>query len=241
MKKKVFILFMLVSLLLIACGPNGETAVDAETQQKEEEIAGIKKEIPSTVRAVLSTHYNADWDEDGKGYNLKGPGQLFNRVAYGTFNGKGLLYDGTTHGDIAAESKAARREIYLFLDYDDSVIKSVAKALNEALQYSIAVGLLEVLFKKIRRCAKAYYINVHDVLQNNLNKLKTLSLEDIVLLRTRLLELETAITKLKKNITPDGEVATKDDALAKLDNIHVGCDHIIMLSYDIIDVLNLID
>ncbi|AHH07446.1 Putative membrane spanning protein (plasmid) [Borrelia crocidurae DOU] len=240
MKQRVFIVFILVSLLLIACDSNTEV-VDAETQQKQEEITGIEKGIPSTVRAVLSTHYDANWDEDGKGYNLKGSGKVFNRIVYKTLNGKGLLYDGTTSGDIAAESKAARREIYLFLDYDDSLIKSLAIALNNVIQSPFAIGVLELLFKKIRRCANVYYIDVYDVLQNNLNKLKTLSLEDIVLLRTRLLEFEAAKIKLKNDIAPDGKVITENDALAKVESIHAGCDHIIVLSYDIRYILNRID
>ncbi|ETZ17882.1 putative membrane spanning protein [Borrelia duttonii CR2A] len=241
MKRKVFIVFMLISLIslfLIACDQNGEIPVyDAETQQKQEEIAGIKDEIPSTVMSVLSTHYNTGWDEDGKGYNLKGSGQFFNKIVYATVNGKPLLYDGTTLGDDAASSKAARREIYLFLDYDDDLIKSLANALNKAFKGYDSAGSLESIFKKIRRCAKAYYIDVYDVLQNNLNKLKTLSLEDIVLLRTRLLAFKEAKTKLKNDVTPDKADETLGSALVKLKKVHSGCDNILSLSSEIRSIL----
>ncbi|WP_041177809.1 virulence associated lipoprotein [Borrelia duttonii] len=197
MKQKVFVIFILLSLVLIACGQDNEVPVDDANAKKQEEIKGVKNLIPHSVLRILGVHHNATWDEDTAGYNLKGADELFNKISYTSASGTSVLYDGTTPNSDADVSKAARREVYLACEYKSDFIKAFASVINRLALVPAATGRLEDLILKIREYAKAYYIDVYDTLQKKLGKLDTLSLADVESLRTRLIELEEAKKELR--------------------------------------------
>ncbi|WP_025401374.1 virulence associated lipoprotein [Borrelia crocidurae] len=201
MKQKVFVIFILVNLFLIACGQDKKAPVDDANLKKREEIQGVRYLIPHSVLRILGVHNNATWDEDTAGYGLKGANELFNKISYQSASGTPVLYDGTTPNSDADVSKAARREVYLACEYNSNFIKAFASVINRVASLPEATAKLEELVLKIRDYAKAYYIDVYYTLNKNLGNLGTLSLADVESLRTRLIELE----ETKKELI-DGEI-----------------------------------
>ncbi|WP_024654719.1 virulence associated lipoprotein [Borrelia hispanica] len=150
MRGKVFIVFMLVSLLLMACGQNGKTPVDnaeaqriqetavrkrqlkqkegkKEKQRKLEEIEVIKDVIPSAVIGVLSKHNDPEWNDDIEYFStyFVGISVVFKKVPYKVVDGNEFLYGviGDNRGADAAARKAARREVYLAFGYFYNLIR----------------------------------------------------------------------------------------------------------------------
>ncbi|WP_024654714.1 virulence associated lipoprotein [Borrelia hispanica] len=197
MKQKVFVIFILVNLLLIACGQDNKAPVDNANAKKREEIKGIKNLIPHSALRALKVHNDATWDEDKAGYDLKGADQLFNKISYTSASGTPALYDGTTANTDASISKAARKEVYLACEYKSDFIKAFASVINKLAVVPATIARLEDLVLKIRGYAKAYYIDVYDTLKKKLNNLEKLSLADVESLRTRLVELEEAKKALR--------------------------------------------
>ncbi|ETZ17894.1 putative membrane spanning protein [Borrelia duttonii CR2A] len=227
MKQKVFIIFMLISLIslfLIACGQNGkEPVVDpidpVEAQrraaqekaarereeirlallerEKPQRIAAIKNATSVDVKAVLEKHNDENWkaDTDYPNY-FSAINEVFGKVPHKVDGGTEFLYNDATAGDRAKESKAARREVYLACNYFLSSINAVGKFLERLVKTPELVTKNKVkvkdFLKKIRDCAKAYYIDAHDTLQKKLSKLESLSGSEVKSLHDNLDELETA-------------------------------------------------
>ncbi|WP_038366962.1 virulence associated lipoprotein [Borrelia duttonii] len=200
MKQKVFVIFILVSLVLIACGQDNEVPVDDANAKKQADIEEIRNLIPNKVLSILAVHHNATWDEDAAGYNLKGADELFNKISYTSASGTSALYDGTTANSDADVSKAARREVYLACEYKSDFIKAFASVINRVVSVAANVSALGDLVLKIREYAKAYYIDVYDTLEKKLGNLESLSGTDIKILKTRLGELEAAQKALRDNV-----------------------------------------
>ncbi|WP_318250789.1 virulence associated lipoprotein [Borrelia duttonii] len=217
MKQKVFIIFMLISLLLIACGQNGETAeaqqkleqAKKERQRREEglledqrkrEIEYIKDATSSDVKKVLDDHNNANWNGE-QGADFVDIMFVFGKVPHKVDGVTEVLYnDAAATGDVAAEGKAARKEVYLALNYYSSFISDFGtvfkKFVNTAALVTKYKNELKEFFGNIRDFAKAYYIDAHDTLQKKLNKLDSLSLDEARFLSSKLGELETRRLKL---------------------------------------------
>ncbi|AHH07445.1 Putative membrane spanning protein (plasmid) [Borrelia crocidurae DOU] len=222
MQQKVF-LFMLMSLLLITCGPNEKTLVDNEEAQrmqeialrkrrleqkeekkkkqlKQEEIEFIQDIIPSAVIEALSKHNDSNWNDDIKYFSayFVGLNVVFRNVPYNVVGKDEFLYGviGDNRGADVAERKAARREVYLALGYFNGLIRVFGAFALRLVRTPELVEehkkTLKDFLRKIRKCAKAYYLDVYDDLQKKLNQLETLSLKDILLLRTRLEKLDAA-------------------------------------------------
>ncbi|WP_241766265.1 virulence associated lipoprotein [Borrelia crocidurae] len=223
MKQKIFIIFMLISLLLIACGQNGETA---ETQrqleqareerqrrenglleyQRNKEIEYIKNATSSDVKLVLENHNNANWNgEQTNAADFVDILFVFEKVPHKVDGGTESLYNNATAtGDAAAAGKAAKKEVYLALHYDLSFIKDFGLVFKKFVNTSALVtqykNELKDFFDNIRAFAKAYYIDAHDTLQKKLNKLNSLSLDEARVLSGKLEKLETKRLKLLSGV-----------------------------------------
>ncbi|WP_231439751.1 virulence associated lipoprotein [Borrelia duttonii] len=121
---------------------------------------------------------------------------VFSKVPHKVDGGTEFLYNDATAGDRAKESKAARREVYLALDYFLGSIDAVGNFLERLVETPELVTKNKVkvkdFLKKIRDCAKAYYVDAHDTLQKKLSKLGSLSGSEVKSLHDNLDELETA-------------------------------------------------
>ncbi|WP_024654716.1 virulence associated lipoprotein [Borrelia hispanica] len=220
MKKKVFIIFMLISLislLLIACGQNGD---NAEAQRKSEEekarrareekrleeekpgrIAIIKNATSSEVKKVLAKHNDENWSDDTVHTSFfDAINAVFGAVPHKVVGQTEFLYNDATAGDRAKESKAARREVYLAFDYFLGSINAFGEFVKKLVETSALAtknkAKLKDLLSKIRKSAKAYYIDSYDTLEKKLSKLGSLSGTDVKSLEDNLDALETARAKL---------------------------------------------
>ncbi|WP_050886254.1 virulence associated lipoprotein, partial [Borrelia crocidurae] len=149
------------------------------------------------VKAVLEKHNDEIWkdDIDNSSYFIA-INIVFGKVPHKVDGGTEFLYNDATPGDRAKESKAARREVYLACNYFLSGINGVGKFLERLVKTSELVTKNKVkvkdFLKKIRDCAKAYYIDAHDTLQKKLSKLGSLSGSDVKSLSDNLDKLEAA-------------------------------------------------
>ncbi|ETZ17892.1 putative membrane spanning protein [Borrelia duttonii CR2A] len=231
MKQKVFIIFILISLislLLIACGQNEKDPVDnakvpgksnkerredliiappatvqrkSEEEERQERIAAIKNATSVDVKAVLEKHNDPNWDDENKYshrvFYFDYIHDVFSGVPHRVDDdGTEFLYNDATAGDRAKESKAARREVYLAFDYFYNFIWVFGGFARKLIGTSELVtknkAKLKDLLKKMRDCAKAYYIDAHDTLQKKLGSLESLSGSDVKSLYDNLDKLETA-------------------------------------------------
>ncbi|WP_235047998.1 virulence associated lipoprotein [Borrelia hispanica] len=211
MKQKVFIIFMLISLIslfLIACGQNGDNAgtqlnSEQEEKEKRERIETIKNATPSDVKKVLGYHNDANWKGEGTA-DFTNITAVFAKVPHRVANdGTEFLYNDTMSSDRAKESKAARREVYLALGYSNDFIWVFGG-------FTIKLIILDLVTKnktklkdfliKIRKAAKAYYIDSYDTLEKKLSNLESLSLAEVKSLSIKLGELDTAQAKLVSNV-----------------------------------------
>ncbi|WP_025401377.1 virulence associated lipoprotein [Borrelia crocidurae] len=107
-------------------------------------------------------------------------------------------------GANAEAGRAARREVYLTFGYNYRFIRAFgefAKKLVEtpALLTKNKVKLKDFLIK-IRKYAKAYYLDVYDTLKKNLSNLESLSAKDVKSLSTKLGALKIAKSTLVSNV-----------------------------------------
>lgn len=120
-------MFILINLLLISCGSprkyvSGGIVISSNTtpkqknmqkEQKEKEIADIKREIPNKIIDILKIHYGKSWDEFAQiielvDSRLASPNEIFNMFIIEDAS-KNILY---------TENVTLRNEFYLALEYD---------------------------------------------------------------------------------------------------------------------------
>ncbi|WP_231439685.1 virulence associated lipoprotein [Borrelia duttonii] len=221
MKQKVFIIFMLItliSLLLIACGQNEKKPDDpfdnaaeqrgVEEEEKRQKIAAIKKNgIPSEVIEILKD-FHKDVREGGRGdfgrYArlsdiLKSIDEVFKKVPYKNGvddNGKEFLY---YEGEFIANE-----EVYLAFGYSVGFMRAFGDFASKlvATQELLTKNKtkLKDLLIKIRKCAEAYYVDAYDTLQKKLGNLESLSAAEVKSLHDNLALLKAEREKLISNV-----------------------------------------
>ncbi|WP_235047997.1 virulence associated lipoprotein [Borrelia hispanica] len=241
MRRKFFIVFMLISLFLIACGQNGKKPVDpvdnaaAQLKLKEEEeerkleqeerferrtkIVDIKRNgIPSEVIEILKEYrkgpsklkgiyeyYAYSYYDDIFG----SINEVFKKVPYKNGvddNGNEFVYsdirDKTT-ADVAAR-QAAREEVLLAFGYSSGFARAFGELAKKLVETSALLtknkDKLKDLLIKIRDCAKAYYLDAYDTLENKLGILELLSAAEVKSLHDNLDLLKTEREKLVSNV-----------------------------------------
>ncbi|WP_376984195.1 virulence associated lipoprotein (plasmid) [Borrelia recurrentis] len=213
MKRKFFIIFILITLFLIACFQNEKKPVDnassqrkSEEEERQERIATIKKNgIPSAVIEVLKEHNNENWSADinHPGY-FRAISVVFDKVPYKVVGGTEFSYNDTKSSDRAKESKAARREVYLALNYFFGSIRAFGEFIEKLVETRDLVtknkAALKDFFKKMRDCAKAYYLDAYDTLEKKLGNLEVLSAAELKSLHDNLDLLKAERDKLVSKI-----------------------------------------
>ncbi|WP_025401383.1 virulence associated lipoprotein [Borrelia crocidurae] len=244
MKRKNFILFMifiLISLLLVSCGPkkeelltdgsqDGVTLQDVEEtleqrMQKEKEIEEIESKFLGGVAQVLKLHNDhkydiVDWERRKivpglLGVIIKLPlVSYFDTYDLGEFYN--LFYKLKYSKDLEkleySKDLESRRKFYLAFEYNDDLLKpfayvygilsyDVANKLSDAYQNKDKIlELKNSIVSRLINYAKAYYIDVYKALEAKKDRLDSLLLEDVRLLKSKLSEIELAKQKLRTDV-----------------------------------------
>ncbi|WP_231439681.1 virulence associated lipoprotein [Borrelia duttonii] len=230
MKQKVFIIFMLItliSLLLIACGQNEKKPDDpfdnaaeqrgVEEEEKRQKIAAIKKNgIPSEVIEILKDFHKDFGEERGDfgryarpSYIWESIEEVLEKVPYKNGvddNGNEFVYGDVkdyTTADVAAR-QAARDEVDLAFGYRVGFVRAFAELAKKLVETKDLLTKnktkLKDLLIKIRKCAKAYYIDAYDTLEKNLDNLEVLSAAEVKSLHDNLALLKAERDKLVSKI-----------------------------------------
>ncbi|ETZ17506.1 putative membrane spanning protein [Borrelia duttonii CR2A] len=223
MKQKDFIIsimFVLINLLLISCGSpkkyvSSGIVISSNTtpeqknmqkEQKEKEIADIKREIPNKVMDILKIHYGKSWDEFaqivqvvGVGSKLVSPNEIFNM----------FIIEDASKNSLYTENVTLRNEFYLAFEYDLNLMApfiDIYYNIDNGSTFDDSEGALRCksfmnefknnIIEQSRNYAKAYYIDVYEALKSKQNKLDMLSLQDLKLLKTKLEKLESSKREL---------------------------------------------
>ncbi|WP_024654721.1 virulence associated lipoprotein [Borrelia hispanica] len=205
---------------------------EEEERLKQKEILVIKKSITSEISTILEMH-NKGFNESEKFLSISDISFAFSKLSYKTVDGKAFLYDGTTPNSDADISKEARREVYLCFGYNVNSLGGAAAIFGQVYWLPTVTGSLSGILQKARECAKAYYVDVYDFLAKNQNKLNTLSLEDLKLLKVRLNALAVEELKLRDYFKDD-----KLTPLTKLANARVMFKNVIEQAVLVKEILN---
>ncbi|ETZ17888.1 putative membrane spanning protein [Borrelia duttonii CR2A] len=133
--------------------------------------------------------------------------KVFNKVPYKVDdNGKELVYGGVkVSGRVEDKTTAsARDEVLLAFGYSNGFTRAFGVFASKlvatpALLAKNKVKLKDLLIK-IRKCAKAYYVDAYDTLQNNLSNLESLSAAEVKSLHDNLALLKAEREKLVSKI-----------------------------------------
>ncbi|ANF34352.1 hypothetical protein A7978_04390 (plasmid) [Borrelia turicatae] len=227
MKHKVFIIFILASLVLfIACDNNPNKTDPAkklteketkntEEDQKQEIVNNIKNLLPM-VTQILTTHNDNNWDENAQGYDLTAANQLFAVIQHTPQGqaGGAILYNSND-----ADSKVARREMYLAFEYNKDYIKAFGTLANKMAATATATPAMKTILEGIvhgmREYADAYYLKAFYMLNNKKDELKNLSLDKLQTLLNKINAIQeaktnivNAVNKIKEDYDTDKEVGT---------------------------------
>ncbi|AHF45556.1 virulence associated lipoprotein [Borrelia parkeri] len=226
MKHKVFIIFILASLVLfIACDnnpnktdqakkPTEEETKNKEEAQKQQIVEDIQKLLPMATQ-ILTTHNDNNWDENSQGYDLTAANQLFAVIQHTPQGQAGaILYNGND-----ADSKIARKEMYLAFEYNKDYIKAFGTLANKMAATATATPAIKTILEEIvngmREYADAYYLKVFYTLNNKKDELKNLSLEKLQTLSNKINAIQeakkniiNAVNKIKADYDTDKEVGT---------------------------------
>ncbi|ACH93815.1 virulence associated lipoprotein [Borrelia duttonii] len=208
---------------------------EEEERLKQEEISVIKKEITPSISAVLKNYNNTALDESKMFLSVSEIKFAFSRLSYKTVGGKEFLYDGTTPGDVSKESIEARKEVYLIFEYNVGLVRTAVGIFEGLYFVPLVTGLFGDLLKKSRKCAKAYYVDVYDFLQKNQDKLNTLSLEHLKLLKVRLAALTKEQLELKNYLKRGIDLFSLQSRLA---GIQSRCNEVIERAGSVKEILN---
>ncbi|WP_051374056.1 virulence associated lipoprotein [Borrelia persica] len=220
MKRKVFITFILASLL--ACGQDPkapEKPTDKDQEQKTQEISQINARLTADITSIIGAHTTAldtNWDENAATFNLNGNNQLFATIQYTNANNTKRKYvNNAAANPDTEEDRQARLELYLAFGYNKASLQSFATIANRLAKMNNNPNKtdFEEIIDAVRDQAKSYYIDVYQNLQNKKDKLKTLTLQELESLNHCLQELEDKkiafISQIKPTIdsyTTNGEV-----------------------------------
>ncbi|WP_231439693.1 virulence associated lipoprotein [Borrelia duttonii] len=200
--------------------PVDNTDVQLKLKQEEEEkqrrIEDIKKNgISSEVMEILKEYRKGPSKLQGLYGNYVTStyylfafidiNRVFEKVPYK--NGNEVVYgditDKTTTADAAAR-KAAREEVLLAFGYSHGFARVVGESTRKLVKTSELLIKNKVKVKdfliKIRKCAKAYYIDVYDTLEKKLGNLESLSAAEVKSLHDNLALLKAERDKLVSKI-----------------------------------------
>ncbi|UPA18941.1 virulence associated lipoprotein (plasmid) [Borrelia puertoricensis] len=217
MKHKVFIIFLTILILFIACGPNKPDDrvmprnEDTAKTQKQQIIDDIQN-LLQTVTSILKVHNDNAWNETAQGYNLSAANQLFSVIQHTPQGQAAKLYNTND-----ADSKTARREMYLAFEYNKDYIKAFGTLANKMAANATATPAmkttLEGIVNGMREYVKAYYLQAFDTINNKKDELKKLSLDNLNTLHDKINAIQEAKTnivnaadKIKEDYDKDIEV-----------------------------------
>ncbi|WP_025406989.1 virulence associated lipoprotein [Borrelia hermsii] len=177
-----------------AAGNSSRAANQQDEAEKQVIVDKLKASIIVLgIKSNIDIHDSTTWDEDKQGYALKASYQLFGVIQYTNAQKQQKLYN--LQDD---ESKTARREMYLGLDYNSKFIKpfgALANKMIAAKNVQMKTDL-ENMVDKIRKYAKAYYLTAYNTLIKKQDKLMELGLSALQTLKAKFDEINLADTKI---------------------------------------------
>ncbi|AHH11171.1 hypothetical protein bcCo53_001125 (plasmid) [Borrelia coriaceae] len=219
MKHKIFIFFILTSLILLACS-QGTTKTDGDQAKLTQEEASKQciinhvSEQLSPITKIMEIHNDATKAEMPSLLEANG---LFGVTKYKNKAGADTLYNANDD-----ESKKNRKEVYLALEYSERLINDFAVLANRmaAVNDNSINTALTTIVNKMSEYARAYYKStvlerIRKLNEEDANKLSELSLDDLKKLKTNLDTIETshrnlqhAVMAIKQDYDDDIEVGT---------------------------------
>ncbi|WP_024653780.1 CRASP family complement regulator-acquiring lipoprotein [Borrelia persica] len=208
MKHKIFVILtsILTSLFLLACNQYNNQRVTNGTQQNPQEILlleNILSKLTPAIEQALKKHEDANWNEDGQEYNLKGQNQIFDIATY-IKNGN----QETQYNAADKTSKERRRKVYLAFEYNTEYLKAF-EAFTNRMQAAGNIALYDDKVKEsysgtlaqITEYAQTCYIDIFQSLKNKRDKIKDLSPTDLINLQTNLNEVTQAMANIQDIVT----------------------------------------
>ncbi|UPA18938.1 virulence associated lipoprotein [Borrelia puertoricensis] len=182
-----------------AGGTDIEGGTGGKAEAQKQQIVGDIQQSLQTVTPILRAHNDNTWDEDAQGYNLSGKNQIFYAIDHVvTIPNGSVIVKGYDDND--ADSKTARREVYLALEYNKEYLNAFATITNKVARHAKADPTLREKVSKpvlsMREYAKAYYLQAFDTINNKKDELEKLSLENLNTLHNKI----NAIKEAKTNI-----------------------------------------
>ncbi|AMR75860.1 virulence associated lipoprotein [Borrelia hermsii] len=177
-----------------AAGNSGSGAANQQDEAEKQRIINtLINFMHQVIKDKINSHNNATWDEVGEDYNISGANQLFDVIQYTDAQKQQKLYN--TQDD---ESKVARREMYLGLDYKKDYIKAFGALANKmvAAQNVQMKTELANMVDKIRQYARAFYFTAFNPLINKKDKLMELDLSDIETLGIKFQAIRSAYSNI---------------------------------------------